>query len=136
MRVFYSFILSFWIFLASTSGIVGLYFCLTTGNATAQGVGPPPEIKAIIQSLSPEERANFFLLSRQERRAFINKRLPRRHKPGGEVGVFGKERQKGFRHFSTNDGGQTWTMNFSPVKSMSTRGGVDPEAFLGLDGKV
>ena len=136
MRVFYSFVLSFWIFLASTSGIVGLYFSLITGNATAQGVGPTPEIKAIIQSLSPEERANFFLLSRQERRAFINKRLPRRHKPGGAVGIFGKKRQKGFRHFSTNDGGQTWTMNFSPVKSMSTRGGVDPEAFLGLDGKV
>ena len=94
MRVFYSFVLSSWIFLASTSGIVVLYFSLITKNATAQGGGPTPEIKAIIQSLSPEERANFFLLSRQERRAFINKRLPRRHKPGGAIGIFGKERQK------------------------------------------
>ena len=136
MRVFYSFVISIWIFLASTSGILGLYFCLIVKDAAAQGKGPTPEVKAIIQSLSPEERANFFLLSREERRAFINKRLPRRPKLGGGAGIFGKERQRGFRHFSTNDGGQTWTMDFSPVKSMSTKGGVDPEAFLGLDGRV
>ena len=76
-----------------------LYFSLITKNATAQEGGLTPEIKAIIQNLSPEERANFFLLSHRERRAFINKRLPRRHKPGGAVGIFGKEGQKGFVTF-------------------------------------
>ena len=72
MRVSFSFVLSFWVIFTSTSGIVILFFCLIIKDAAAQGRGPTPEVKAIIQSLSPEERANFFLLSRQERRAFIN----------------------------------------------------------------
>ena len=55
--------------------------------AMSQG-GPSPEARAVIQNLSDEERQKFFALPREERRAFIQKKLAEqnaggRSAPGG-----------------------------------------------------
>ncbi len=55
--------------------------------AMSQG-GPSPEARAVIQNLSDEERQKFFALPREERRAFIQKKLAAqnaggRSAPGG-----------------------------------------------------
>ena len=47
--------------------------------------GPSPEARAVIQNLSDEERQKFFALPREERRAFIQKKLAERNAGGGSA---------------------------------------------------
>jgi len=122
--------------LVLTSAIIFFDFLSLNNEAEAQRRGPSPEVKAIIQSLSPEEREKFFSLDHIERRQFIMKRLPNKKIEGQQPAHTRREPKKGFRYFKTNDGGITWSQSFAPVRKMSTRGGVDPEVFLGSDGKV
>jgi hypothetical protein len=125
-----------YVILAFTAVMVFVGQCCFAQDAAAQRREPSPEVEAIIQSLTPKEQQNFFSLNNKERREFLMKRLLNpRHADQGPSG-FGKEPRKGFRYFETNNGGQTWTMHFAPLDNMSSRGGVDPEVFLGSDGKV
>ncbi len=52
--------------------------------AMSQG-GPSPEARAVIQNLSDEERQKFFALPREERRAFIQKKLAAQNAGGGSA---------------------------------------------------
>jgi len=124
------------VILAFTGVLALVGQCCFTQNVSAQRRVPSPEIKAIIQSLGPEERQNFFSLNRQERREFLIKRLPKKRFTGQGRSGAKKRPRKGFRYFKTNNGGQTWTMAFGPLNNMSTKGGVDPEVFMGTDGKI
>ncbi len=56
----------------------------STPPAMSQG-GPSPEARAVIQNLSDEERQKFFALPREERRAFIQKKLAERNAGGGSA---------------------------------------------------
>ena len=124
------------VILAFISAVAFVGQCCFIQDVSAQRRVSNLEVRALIQSLSPEELKNFFSLNRQERREFIMKRLPNRRHKGQGLGGFGKRPRKGFRYFKTNNGGQTWTMDFEPLNNMSTMGGVDPEVLLGSDGKV
>ena len=85
-------------FSAFTSAIILFGLQSLDKEAVAQRKGPSPEIKAIIQSLSPEEREKFFSLDHSERRGFIMKRLPNRRNRGHEPANLGRGAQKGFRY--------------------------------------
>ena len=125
---------SLWLATALAFSFLCLY--LGTNHLAAQRDGPDPKVREIIKSLNPEDREIYFSLSHPERRAFIGERLSRQPNSSKAPGMHGGKRQKGFRYLITTDGGQTWAQNFSPVTNMSTKGGVDPEAFVGVDGKV
>ena len=59
--------------------------------ASAQGgPGANPERRAIIQSLSEEERQKFFAMSREEKRAFMQEQLKKKS-------CRGRARPEGFR---------------------------------------
>ncbi len=58
--------------LAIVSSVILVLFGPTGFPALGQG---NPAAKAIIKSLTPQEREHFFSLSRPERRAFIQQRL-------------------------------------------------------------
>ncbi len=132
MSIFYR--SSLWLATILAFSFLCLY--LGTNHLATQRDGPDLKVRAIIQNLNPGDREIYFSLSHPERRAFIGERLSRQPNSSKAPGMHGGKRQKGFRYLITTDGGQTWAQNFSPVTNMSTKGGVDPEAFVGVDGKV
>ena len=60
------------------------------GPNTAFAQGPSPEGRAVVQSLSDEERQKFFAMPPEEKRAFIQKKLA--EKSGGASAAKGKAR--------------------------------------------
>ena len=136
MNTFASTRQNIWAMCASTFAIVFLCLYSILNHTAAQGDGPPAKVRGVIEGLSPEEREYILSLNHPERRVFIIEHLTHQANSGVIPEFYGRQRQSGFRYYSTNDGGQAWTTNFSPVENMSTKGGVDPEAFVGVDGKV
>ena len=87
------------VILAFISAVAFVGQCCFIQDVSAQRRVSNLEVRALIQSLSPEELKNFFSLNRQERREFIMKRLPNRRHTGQGLGGFGKRPRKGFRYF-------------------------------------
>ncbi len=56
--------------------------------------GPSPEARAVIQNLSDAERQKFFALPREERRAFIQKKLAEQNAGGGSAPGGGQTAQR------------------------------------------
>lgn len=112
------------------------YFVGDTMNSLAQKRQPPPEVRKLIENLSPKERDRFFSLDRFHRRQFIMERLSKNPGSAGNHPFHGRRKTSGLRYFTTDDGGETWTSGFSNINKMSSKGAVDPEAFVGPDGKV
>ncbi len=83
--------------LFATIILSGLSF-MSPNQALAQG-GPSPEARAIIQSLSEEERQKFFSMSREDKRAFIQSKLKEK---GGDTAKSSSSNQTGA---SSNRGG-------------------------------
>lgn len=73
--------------------------------AMSQG-GPSPEARAVIQNLSDEERQKFFALPREERRAFIQKKLAAQNAGGGSAPGGGQASQRPQRPQGGPGGGQ------------------------------
>ena len=73
--------------------------------AMSQG-GPSPEARAVIQNLSDEERQKFFALPREERRAFIEKKLAEQNAGGRSAPGGGQASQRPQRPQGGQGGGQ------------------------------
>ena len=102
MNTFVSTRQNIWAMRASTFAIVFLCLYSILNHTAAQGDGPPTKVRGVIEGLSPEEREYILSLNHPERRVFIIEHLIHQENSGVIPEFYGRQRQSGFRYYSTN----------------------------------